>query len=83
MHSSTVQGKYIDCYNEIVYIKVAESHNLFLFDCFRTESDQFMMVYASNQPSQFDEAVLDRIDEMVEFELWLCIILVKPLIFCS
>ena len=46
-----------------------------------TESDQFMMVYASNQPSQFDEAVLDRIDEMVEFEL--CVILVKPLIFCS
>ncbi|KAL3787501.1 hypothetical protein ACHAW5_003572 [Stephanodiscus triporus] len=34
-----------------------------------TESDQFMMVYASNQPSQFDEAVLDRIDEMVEFQL--------------
>lgn len=28
-----------------------------------------MMVYASNQPSQFDEAVLDRIDEMVEFDL--------------
>jgi ATPase family AAA domain-containing protein 3A/B len=34
-----------------------------------TESDQFMMVYASNQPSQFDEAILDRIDEMVEFDL--------------
>eukprot|EP00956_Cyclotella_meneghiniana_P016696 scaffold26575_cov72-Cyclotella_meneghiniana.AAC.3 len=34
-----------------------------------TESDQFMMVYASNQPSQFDEAVLDRIDEMVDFNL--------------
>ncbi|EJK72353.1 hypothetical protein THAOC_06126 [Thalassiosira oceanica] len=34
-----------------------------------TESDQFMMVYASNQPSQFDGAVLDRIDEMVEFDL--------------
>jgi len=28
-----------------------------------------MMVYASNQPSQFDEAILDRIDEMVSFEL--------------
>ena len=28
-----------------------------------------MMVYASNQPSQFDGAVLDRIDEMVEFDL--------------
>jgi len=34
-----------------------------------TESDQFMMVYASNQPSQFDPAVLDRVDEMVEFGL--------------
>jgi ATPase family AAA domain-containing protein 3A/B len=34
-----------------------------------TETDKFMMVYASNQPSQFDEAVLDRIDEMVEFDL--------------
>lgn len=34
-----------------------------------TESDQFMMVYASNQPSQFDSAVLDRVDEMVEFDL--------------
>eukprot|EP00586_Coscinodiscus_wailesii_P013050 CAMPEP_0172501186 /NCGR_PEP_ID=MMETSP1066-20121228/147083_1 /TAXON_ID=671091 /ORGANISM="Coscinodiscus wailesii, Strain CCMP2513" /LENGTH=561 /DNA_ID=CAMNT_0013275833 /DNA_START=352 /DNA_END=2037 /DNA_ORIENTATION=+ len=34
-----------------------------------TESDKFMMVYASNQPSQFDEAVMDRIDEMVEFGL--------------
>mmetsp|Transcript_26806 Transcript_26806/g.39665 ORF Transcript_26806/g.39665 Transcript_26806/m.39665 type:complete len:577 (+) Transcript_26806:145-1875(+) len=34
-----------------------------------TESDQFMMVYASNQPSQFDEAVMDRIDEMVKFGL--------------
>lgn len=34
-----------------------------------TESDQYMMVYASNQPSQFDGAILDRIDEMVEFDL--------------
>ena len=42
--------------------------NAFLFRT-GTESDQFMMVYASNQPSQFDEAVLDRIDEMVEFDL--------------
>lgn len=28
-----------------------------------------MMVYASNQPSQFDPAIMDRIDEMVEFGL--------------
>eukprot|EP00587_Corethron_hystrix_P002171 CAMPEP_0113296942 /NCGR_PEP_ID=MMETSP0010_2-20120614/15_1 /TAXON_ID=216773 ORGANISM="Corethron hystrix, Strain 308" /NCGR_SAMPLE_ID=MMETSP0010_2 /ASSEMBLY_ACC=CAM_ASM_000155 /LENGTH=568 /DNA_ID=CAMNT_0000149757 /DNA_START=223 /DNA_END=1929 /DNA_ORIENTATION=+ /assembly_acc=CAM_ASM_000155 len=34
-----------------------------------TETDKFMMVYASNQPSQFDPAVTDRIDEMVEFDL--------------
>jgi len=33
------------------------------------ETNKFMMVYASNQPSQFDEAILDRIDEMVSFEL--------------
>jgi ATPase family AAA domain-containing protein 3A/B len=42
--------------------------NAFLFRT-GTESDQFMMVYASNQPAQFDEAVMDRIDEMVEFDL--------------
>jgi len=42
--------------------------NAFLFRT-GTESDQFMMVYASNQPSQFDEAVMDRVDEMVEFGL--------------
>ena len=42
--------------------------NAFLFRT-GTESDQFMMVYASNQPAQFDEAVLDRIDEMVSFDL--------------
>ena len=40
--------------------------NAFLFRT-GTETDQFMMVYASNQPSQFDEAITDRIDEMVEF----------------
>lgn len=34
-----------------------------------TESTMFMMVYASNQPSQFDPAILDRIDEMVDFDL--------------
>ncbi|GAX25444.1 hypothetical protein FisN_1Hh400 [Fistulifera solaris] len=42
--------------------------NAFLFRT-GTESDQFMVVYASNQPSQFDEAVMDRVDEMVEFRL--------------
>jgi len=34
-----------------------------------TESDRFMVVYASNVPHELDRAVLDRIDEMVEFEL--------------
>ena len=42
--------------------------NAFLFRT-GTESSEFMMVYASNQPSQFDEAIMDRIDEMVEFGL--------------
>lgn len=42
--------------------------NAFLFRT-GTESNQFMMVYASNQPNQFDPALLDRVDEMVEFDL--------------
>ena len=42
--------------------------NAFLFRT-GTESNQFMMVYASNQPNQFDPALLDRVDEMVEFNL--------------
>lgn len=32
-------------------------------------SKKFMVVYASNQPEQFDWAINDRIDEMVEFKL--------------
>ncbi len=32
-------------------------------------SKKFMVVYASNQPEQFDWAINDRIDEMVEFAL--------------
>jgi ATPase family AAA domain-containing protein 3A/B len=32
-------------------------------------STNFMIVYASNQPEQFDWAINDRIDEMVEFGL--------------
>mmetsp|Transcript_51914 Transcript_51914/g.78842 ORF Transcript_51914/g.78842 Transcript_51914/m.78842 type:complete len:576 (-) Transcript_51914:16-1743(-) len=40
--------------------------NAFLFRT-GTESNNFMMVYASNQPNQFDPAIMDRIDEMVEF----------------
>lgn len=32
-------------------------------------SHKFMVVYASNQPDQFDWAINDRIDEMIEFKL--------------
>ena len=32
-------------------------------------SHKFMVVYASNQPEQFDWAINDRIDEMVQFQL--------------
>ena len=32
-------------------------------------SDKFMIVFASNQPEQFDWAVNDRVDEIVEFKL--------------
>merc|ERR1711966_464599 len=42
--------------------------NAFLFRT-GTESSDFMMVYASNQPSQFDSAIMDRIDEMISFDL--------------
>ena len=31
--------------------------------------DRFMLVVASNQPEQFDWAINDRIDEMVEFDV--------------
>ena len=34
-----------------------------------TASDKFMVVFASNQPEQFDWAINDRIDEMVDFSL--------------
>jgi ATPase family AAA domain-containing protein 3A/B len=34
-----------------------------------TQSSQVMVVFASNQPEQFDWAVLDRCDELVEFKL--------------
>ena len=30
---------------------------------------RFMLVVASNQPEQFDWAVNDRLDELVEFDL--------------
>lgn len=53
-------------------VKISEDQrnalNAFLYRT-GTESDKFMMVYASNQPAQFDAAVMDRIDEMVAFDL--------------
>lgn len=33
------------------------------------QSNKFMLVLASNQPEQFDWAINDRLDEMVEFQL--------------
>lgn len=33
------------------------------------QSKKFVLVIASNQPEQFDWAVNDRLDQMVEFEL--------------
>ncbi|ELT95487.1 hypothetical protein CAPTEDRAFT_220985 [Capitella teleta] len=33
------------------------------------QSNKFMLVLASNQPEQFDWAINDRLDEMVEFDL--------------
>lgn len=37
-------------------------------DCVITVCYRFMLVLASNQPEQFDWAINDRIDEMVEFD---------------
>lgn len=35
----------------------------------RVSYSRFMLVLASNQPEQFDWAINDRIDEMVNFDL--------------
>jgi hypothetical protein len=45
---------------------VRNALNAFLYRT-GTESDKFMLVYASNKPSQFDGAITDRVDEVVEF----------------
>lgn len=42
--------------------------NAFLFRT-GTQSRRFMLVVASNQPEQFDWAVNDRLDQLVEFTL--------------
>lgn len=53
---------------ETISEDVRNALNAFLY---RTgeASHKFMVVYASNQPDQFDWAINDRIDEMVEFRL--------------
>jgi len=53
-------------------------HTSFQADCIFQSTDwvidwpmrvcRFMLVLASNQPEQFDWAINDRIDEMVEFD---------------
>lgn len=50
--------------NYVVTVKFSDSLIPKLFSNFR-----FMLVLASNQPEQFDWAINDRLDEMVEFEL--------------
>jgi ATPase family AAA domain-containing protein 3A/B len=54
--------------SEVISEDLRNALNAFLY---RTgeASQRFMVVYASNQPEQFDWAVNDRIDEMVEFKL--------------
>lgn len=42
---------------------------LFFFFFFFPPDSRFMLVLASNQPEQFDWAINDRIDEMVNFDL--------------
>lgn len=42
---------------------------VFFFFFFFPPDSRFMLVLASNQPEQFDWAINDRIDEMVNFDL--------------
>ncbi|XP_072175253.1 ATPase family AAA domain-containing protein 3-B-like [Diadema setosum] len=53
---------------EIISEDLRSTLNAFLY---RTgeQSNKFMLVLASNQPEQFDWAINDRLDEMVEFDL--------------
>lgn len=46
------------------------------------QTDRFMVVYASNQPEQFDDAINDRIDEMVRSHFFFfCEIELEPAVF--
>ncbi len=53
---------------EVMSEDLRNALNAFLY---RTgeQSGSIMVVYASNQPEQFDEAINDRIDEIVHFDL--------------
>ncbi|KAK3736546.1 hypothetical protein RRG08_051538 [Elysia crispata] len=53
---------------EVISEDMRATLNAFLY---RTgeQSQKFMLVLASNQPEQFDWAINDRLDEMVEFEI--------------
>jgi ATPase family AAA domain-containing protein 3A/B len=53
---------------EVISEDLRATLNAFLY---RTgeQSNKFMLVLASNQPEQFDWAINDRIDEMVEFDV--------------
>ncbi|CAL1532884.1 unnamed protein product [Lymnaea stagnalis] len=53
---------------EVISEDMRAALNAFLY---RTgeQSQKFMLVLASNQPEQFDWAINDRVDEMVEFEI--------------
>ncbi|KAG5176903.1 hypothetical protein JKP88DRAFT_170782, partial [Tribonema minus] len=53
---------------EVISEDMRNALNAFLY---RTgeATDRFMVVYASNQPEQFDDAINDRIDELVPFDL--------------
>uniref|UniRef100_A0A5S6QC32 AAA domain-containing protein n=1 Tax=Trichuris muris TaxID=70415 RepID=A0A5S6QC32_TRIMR len=53
---------------EIISEDMRATLNAFLY-CTGEQTNKFSMVLASNQPEQFDWAVNDRLDEMVEFGL--------------
>ncbi|KHJ47663.1 ATPase, AAA family [Trichuris suis] len=53
---------------EIISEDMRATLNAFLY-CTGEQTNKFSMVLASNQPEQFDWAVNDRLDEMVEFIL--------------
>jgi len=57
--------------NHVLSEDMRNALNAFLY-CTGEATTKFMIVYASNQPEQFDDAINDRIDEMVHFSLPQC-----------